>query len=177
VKVTEEKARALLLAVGYANAATYAIATLERRLQTLGAMPESERKPVADPALRRLMSTLIQSTRTEPVEVVPAVKPKRDGRVVDTEAEGAENILTNRRKGHQYHIFQRLKLTSAREPVTRQELRAYAEANCYLASNRLQTQLASALDTFPSWLPVRYPGYEVVVVRGGEAFYLTKEGT
>lgn len=182
MNLTEASARALLKTLGYENADKFTLTILEQKLAGVSGLPELARERVTEPAQRRLLATLIRSTRLERPKVIATPKPQKEyggnymGHAeVDGEAALLERPDVRRKKGVQYWIYQILKEATAERPVTKDQI---LEVLCEKFPERSTVGMGTTVNGLGTWVPVRYPEYEVVRVAPGgrkaESYYVRK---
>lgn len=190
--ITEASARALLLALGYDNAAKFSLKIVAERLRSAGELPAERRARVTNAQQRRLLTTLLSASLTDGVEVRPspqappdrgftyerteAAKSRRPdakcvpGNEPDPYATGKVKRRGRRRKGVQFHVFEKLLAGTPEAPVSKDEILEHLRK---VFPKRSVAGMAQTVNCFPTWLPIRYAGYEVVMVRKS-CYYVRK---
>ncbi len=187
MNVSESSARELLGALGYKNAPRYTVKVLEEKLAGVPAMPADTHAAVPEGPLRRLLRTLIDASRYGPPKVLrgdirpappegPPPKPEPPDYEKGSRRGVSVHYLTAdkeaapgsggkpKKQGIQYHLFAALKGAMPRA-VLKDDLLAMLAAKF---PGRSAASMAITVNGIPSWLPERYPAYEVF--KDGKAY-------
>lgn len=168
MKILEESARKLLIALGYENAATYGVKTLKSRLKAVPGLPEEMRARVKGSAQIRLLRTLI-GIGDEEVEIVkgaitdlsglPSHISQTNQRDEYATREGLTDSRAHFRKGPEFHVFDFL--IRAKGWVTVKDVVQHVDTT--LAARVVDLRTDKMVRTCHIWIPQRYEGYEVEV--------------